>query len=106
MPFFFLRATGIWGKPTYTFLQLMPFVLGGVGIWFLIAWAGHNTFIKLSTGAKSLERKENKRVYNLLENICISQGMKMPKLNIIHDDSLNAFASGCILFCFPFFPMI
>jgi len=76
------------------FLQLMPFVLAGVGIWFLIAWAGHNTFIKLSTGAKSLERKENKRVYNLLENICISQGMKMPRLNVIEDDSLNAFASG------------
>jgi heat shock protein HtpX len=82
------------GQTNQYFLQLMPFVLAGVGIWFLIAWAGHNTFIKLSTGAKSLERKENKRVYNLLENICISQGMKMPKLNIIEDDSLNAFASG------------
>jgi len=76
------------------FLQIIPFVLAGVAIWFLIAWAGHNAFIKLSTGAKSLERKENKRVYNLLENICISQGMKMPKLNVIEDDSLNAFASG------------
>jgi heat shock protein HtpX len=76
------------------FIEIIPFVLAGVGIWFLIAWAGHNTFIKLSTGAKSLERKENKRVYNLLENICISQGMKMPKLNLIQDDSLNAFASG------------
>lgn len=76
------------------FVRVMPFVLAGVGIWFLIAWAGHSAFIKLSTGAKSLERKENKRVYNLLENICISQGMKMPKLNIINDDSLNAFASG------------
>ena len=82
------------GQTNQYFLQIIPFVLAGVGIWFLIAWAGHNTFIKLSTGAKSLERKENKRVYNLLENICISQGMKMPKLNIIHDDSLNAFASG------------
>ncbi len=76
------------------FIQIIPFVLAGVGIWFLVAWAGHNAFIKLSTGAKSLERKENKRVYNLLENICISQGMKMPRLNIIDDDSLNAFASG------------
>jgi heat shock protein HtpX len=76
------------------FTRIIPFVLAGVGIWFLIAWAGHSAFIKLSTGAKSLERKENKRVYNLLENICISQGMKMPKLNIIQDDSLNAFASG------------
>jgi heat shock protein HtpX len=76
------------------FLVTMPFVLAAVGIWFLIAWAGNSTFIKLSTGAKPLERKENKRIYNLLENICISQGMKMPKLNIIQDDSLNAFASG------------
>lgn len=76
------------------FTRIIPFVLAGVGIWFLIAWAGNSAFIKLSTGAKSLERKENKRVYNLLENICISQGMKMPKLNIIQDDSLNAFASG------------
>lgn len=82
------------GQTNQYFLQITPFVLAGVGIWFLIAWAGHNTFIKLSTGAKSLERKENKRVYNLLENICISQGMKMPKLNVIQDDSLNAFASG------------
>jgi heat shock protein HtpX len=60
----------------------------------LIAWAGHNAIIRLSTGAKPLERKENKRVYNLLENICISQGMYMPKLNVINDDSLNAYASG------------
>lgn len=76
------------------FAQIIPFVLVGVGGWFLIAWAGHSAFIRMATGSKSLERKENKRVYNLLENICISQGMKMPKLNIIRDDSLNAFASG------------
>jgi heat shock protein HtpX len=48
----------------------------------------------MATGAKPLERKENKRVYNLTENLCISKGMKLPKLNIIDDDSLNAFASG------------
>jgi heat shock protein HtpX len=58
------------------FVVIMPLVLVAVGIWFLIAWAGHNAFIKLSTGARPLERKENKRVYNLLENLCISQGMK------------------------------
>lgn len=77
-----------------SFVRVTPFVLAGVAIWFLIAWAGHNAIIRLSTGAKPLERKENKRVYNLLENICISQGITMPKLNIIRDDSLNAYASG------------
>lgn len=76
------------------FLTIIPFVLIGVGIWFLIAWAGHAAFIRLATGAKPLERMENKRVYNLVENLCISKGMKMPKINIIEDDSLNAFASG------------
>lgn len=76
------------------FFSVAPFILIGVGIWFLIAWAGHAAFIRLATGAKPLERKENKRIYNLVENLCISRGMKMPKVNLIEDDSLNAFASG------------
>lgn len=80
--------------PNLLFAQAMPIVLGAVGIWFLIAWTGHAAFIRMATGSKTLERKENKRVYNLLENLCISQGMSMPKLYIIEDDSLNAFASG------------
>ena len=76
------------------FLTAAPVIIIVVGIWFLIAWAGHAAFIRLATGAKSLERKENKRVYNLVENLCISKGMKTPKIDIIEDDSLNAFASG------------
>lgn len=80
--------------PNLLFAQVMPFVLIGVAIWFLVAWAGHSAFIRMATGSKPLERMENKRVYNLTENLCIAQGMQMPKLYIIEDDSLNAFASG------------
>ncbi|MEI2737582.1 MAG: M48 family metallopeptidase [Chitinophagaceae bacterium] len=80
--------------PNVLFMQAMPVVLAAVGIWFLIAWAGHASFIRMATGSKPLDRTENKRVYNLVENICISQGMRMPKVYIIEDDSLNAFASG------------
>jgi heat shock protein HtpX len=76
------------------FLTVVPYIFISVGVWFLIAWAGHATFIRLATGAKPLERRDNKRVYNLVENLCISTGMKMPGVNIIDDDSLNAFASG------------
>lgn len=63
-------------------------------IWFLIAYKVHSGLIHSATGAVPLNRRENPRVYNLLENMCISQGMKMPKLYIIPDDSLNAYASG------------
>lgn len=80
--------------PNLLFLNTLPVVLAATGIWFLIAWAGHSAFIRMATGSKPLERVENKRVYNLLENLCISQGMPQPRLFIIEDDSLNAFASG------------
>jgi heat shock protein HtpX len=39
-------------------------------------------------------RAEEPRLYNLLENLCISRGIAMPKLKIVDDDALNAFATG------------
>lgn len=77
-----------------TFLQVIPSVLIAVAIWFGIAYMFHNTMISKAAGSKTLERKENMRIYNLVENLCISKGMKMPKVNIIEDQALNAFASG------------
>lgn len=76
------------------FIRIIPYVLGGVLIWFFIAYFANTSIIDSATGSRPLERKDNKRVYNLVENLCMSQGMKMPKVNIIDDDSLNAFASG------------
>ncbi|HSJ69731.1 MAG TPA: M48 family metallopeptidase [Anditalea sp.] len=76
------------------FLSTIPGVLIAVGIWFAIAFMFHNAMIKRAAGSRSLSRKENMRVYNLVENLCISKGMKMPKINIIDDPALNAFASG------------
>lgn len=83
-----------WQVSSMLFVQWAPCVLGGILIWFLIAYLANTRIINSATGARPLERKDNKRVYNLVENLCMSQGMKMPKVNIIYDDSLNAFASG------------
>jgi len=62
--------------------------------WLVIAYYYHEKMINAATGAKPLERRENKRVYNLVENLCMAINMDMPKINIIEDGSLNAFASG------------
>ncbi|MDR1274401.1 MAG: M48 family metallopeptidase [Odoribacteraceae bacterium] len=75
-------------------LQAMPYLLGGVLLWFIIAYFSNTAIINSATGARPLERKENKRVYNLVENLCMSQGMTMPRVNVIRDSSLNAYASG------------
>lgn len=77
-----------------SFMQTIPWISAGVAIWFVIAWFSHTAIINSATNARPLERKDNKRVYNLVENLCISCGMPMPRINIIEDDSLNAFASG------------
>ncbi|WP_162415475.1 M48 family metallopeptidase [Cyclobacterium roseum] len=76
------------------FLSTIPGVLIAVVIWFVIAYFFHTKMISGAAGSKPLERKENMRVYNLLENLCISKGMRMPKIQIIEDPALNAFASG------------
>lgn len=78
----------------YYFVQAIPWVVGGVGLWFAIAYFNNTSMIKRATGAQMLQRRDNPRVYNIVENLCMTCGMEMPKINIIHDDMLNAFASG------------
>ncbi len=76
------------------FLRTIPWVVICVGIWFLIAYFSNSAMVRQATGAKPLERKDNPRIYNIVENLCIACNMDMPKINIVQDDQLNAFASG------------
>jgi heat shock protein HtpX len=96
--FFFISVKGedpiSFANINDNFIRTVPFVIIGVGTWFIIAWFSHSSVINSATDSKPLARNENKRVYNLVENLCIATGMVTPKINIIEDDSLNAFASG------------
>lgn len=76
------------------FLNAAPWVVIIIGIWFVIAFLANTAIINQATGAEPLERKNNKRVYNLIENLCISCGASMPQVQIIEDKGMNAFASG------------
>ena len=76
------------------FLDAMPFTLSMTAIWFVIAYFANVSIIRHATHARPLERKENVRVYNIVENLCIAGGIEMPQINIVEDSSLNAFASG------------
>lgn len=92
--FFFFAYQPYYEEVNYRFLQSIPFILIGVGVWFLIAFSANTAMIKLATKSQTLERKDNMKVYNLTENLCMSVGMKMPKLYVIDSAALNAFASG------------
>ena len=83
-----------WQDVIDQFLLALPWVVGIVLVWFLIAYFSNTAMIRRATGAKPLTRKENMRVYNIVENLTMACGMPMPQINIIDDPQLNAFASG------------
>src|SRR5258707_9899900 len=76
------------------FIKIAPFVTIGTALWIVIAYKFHQSIIDMVTGGRDVTRTEEPRLYNLLENLCISRGITMPKLKIAETDALNAFATG------------
>src|SRR6185312_5334707 len=76
------------------FVQAIPYATAGAFVWIVIAYFFHQSMIDSLTGSESVTRKEQPRLYNLLENLCVSRGIPMPKLKVMDDDALNAFATG------------
>jgi heat shock protein HtpX len=75
-------------------LYAAPFATIATALWILIAYKFHQSMIDAVTGGRDVTRQEEPRLYNILENLCISRGITMPKLKVIDDESLNAFATG------------
>jgi heat shock protein HtpX len=75
-------------------INSLPFVTIGVVIWIAIAWKFNQYFISLALPSHGLTRTEAPKLYNMLENLCISRGMPVPKLAIVEVEAPNAFASG------------
>ncbi len=82
------------GRAAADMVVLVPLATIGAGLWLSIAWQFHQGLIGLVTGSKGVTREAEPRLYNLLENLCISRGVTMPKLSIMETDATNAFATG------------
>ncbi|GAA0869851.1 M48 family metallopeptidase [Brevundimonas basaltis] len=72
----------------------VPLALGIAAVWFAIAYFGSQAMVDALTGARKVERRSEPELYNLLENLSISRGLRTPTLRIIETDSLNAYATG------------
>jgi heat shock protein HtpX len=72
----------------------LPWATGGTLLWILIAYRFHQWIVDAVTGGRTVTRQEQPRLYNLLENLCISRGITMPKLKLMESEALNAFATG------------
>jgi heat shock protein HtpX len=75
-------------------LSAFPYATGAAALWIVIAYFFHQNMIDAVTGGEDVTRQQQPRLYNLLENLCISRGIPMPKLKIMDSPALNAFATG------------
>jgi len=75
-------------------IKAAPFATIGTVLWIVIAYYFHQNMIDALTGGRDVRRAEQPRLYDLLENLCISRGITMPKLKVMDSEALNAFATG------------
>ena len=71
-----------------------PFITAGVLVWIWFAWIFNQKIIALAVPAHSLERSDAPALYDMVETLCISRGMAVPRLAVLESAAPNAFASG------------
>ncbi|MEZ0260188.1 MAG: M48 family metallopeptidase [Alphaproteobacteria bacterium] len=82
------------GMGLYGMLNYAPYAFGVALIWFAIAFFAHASLMRMASGSQPVTRQQMPKLYNLLENLCISRGIPMPKFEVIDSPALNAFATG------------
>lgn len=59
-----------------------------------ISYFGGDKVALWSSGARPIEKKDQPEIYRLIENLAITAGLPTPKIYIIQDPGINAFATG------------
>lgn len=87
-----------WATSYYLYGDFEPsyllFVVGATCIYTLIQYFASAKLAVAMTGAVEIEKKDNPRLYRIVENLAITIGISTPKVYIINDSAPNAFATG------------
>lgn len=73
---------------------LTPWIIGAAAVYALIQYFIASKLAIAMTGAKEIQKRDNPRLYRIVENLSITTGMPMPKVYVIEDSAPNAFATG------------
>jgi heat shock protein HtpX len=75
-------------------IRISPFVFAVGFVWMAVSWFTGDSMMLATAGAREIKRDDNPEVYSLVKNTSIAAGLPMPRVFIMPDDSLNAFATG------------
>jgi len=82
----------------FSYIYGAPEILYGVALFSIVMniiayWNSASIALAMS-GAKPIARQGNEYVYRMVENLCITAGLPLPKMYIIESPQINAFATG------------
>lgn len=77
------------GRPSIT----IGVLVGGI-IYTLISYYSGSKVALAVNGAKAIAKRDNPRLYRIVENIAITNGLPTPAVYMMDDPSPNAFATG------------
>lgn len=83
----------LFGK-AYNSYPLTYGVLAGSAVYALISYYGATKMALSLNGAQEISKRDDPRLWRIVENLAITNGMPMPRVYIIEDPALNAFATG------------
>ncbi len=77
------------GRPAIT-----PYVLIGAVTYALISYISGSRLALALNGAREIQKSDDPRLWRVVENLSITDGLPMPRVFVIDDLSPNAFATG------------
>lgn len=80
---------GLYGNSSILYIAVAFSVITS----FASYWWSDKIVLSMSH-AEPVDRESNRELYTLVENLAITAGMPLPKIYIIQDEALNAFATG------------
>lgn len=84
----------VYGKTTPDPLLFLGIGLVISGVSSFVSYYYSDKVILAMSKAKHITKKDNPELYRIVENLCIGEGIPMPRIYIIEDSALNAFATG------------
>lgn len=84
----------VWNTISNYSLLITAITIGVALVWTLISWYTGDQIILNSANAYEISRSTHPEIFVLVENLTIATGLPLPRIYIIDDNSLNAFATG------------
>ncbi len=91
----FITTVGfVFGKATGYGMSYAGFALILAGVMSFGSYYYSDKIVLASVGAQEIEKKDNPQLYNIIENLCIGDGLPMTKVYVMDTDAPNAFSTG------------